>query len=182
MFRTYFWLLEGSLTAFPWVPPSLFNGAARVVHSLAMWPQSWHLKHCRGLEPHLLCVPSCTLFCTCWFTLRGDSTLLLLVIEELQMDSSGLAQASPTIVGAWTGRSVPVCLSSPTTPGPWAIGGTSRVTTLLCPSQSSHQLSYLVPQLFWARGHFGRWSWSHFDFCLLCLTLCPLGYASTNSE
>ena len=63
-------------------------------------------------------------------------------------DGSGLAQASLTIVGAWADRSVPVCLSSPMTPVPWAIGGTNRVTTLLCPSQSSHQPSYLVPQLF----------------------------------
>ena len=30
---------EGHLTAFPQVPPSLFNGAAGVVHSLAIWPQ-----------------------------------------------------------------------------------------------------------------------------------------------
>ena len=34
----------------PLVPPSLFNGFPRVAHSLAIWPQPWHLKHCRVLE------------------------------------------------------------------------------------------------------------------------------------
>ena len=58
---------------------------------------------------------------------------------------SGLTQASLTIVGVWAGRSGSVYLSSPTTSVPWATGGTSRATTLLCPSQSSHQPSYLVP-------------------------------------
>ena len=32
--------------------------------------------------------------------------------------SGGLAQASLTIVGVWADRSVPICLSSPTTPVP----------------------------------------------------------------
>ena len=62
--------------------------------------------------------------------------------------SGGLAQASATIVGGWADRSVPVCPSSPTTPVPWATGGTGRATTLLCPSQGSHQPCYLVYQLF----------------------------------
>ena len=62
--------------------------------------------------------------------------------------SRGLAQASLTIVGVWADRSVPVCPSSPTTPVPWAAGDTGRVTTLLCPSQGSHQPRNLVPQLF----------------------------------
>ena len=62
--------------------------------------------------------------------------------------SGGLAQASPTIVGVWAERGVPICPSSPTTPVPWATGGTDRVTTLLCPSQSGSQPHYLVPQLF----------------------------------
>ena len=34
----------------PLVPLSLFNGFAGVAHSLAIWPQPWHLKHCRALE------------------------------------------------------------------------------------------------------------------------------------
>ena len=62
--------------------------------------------------------------------------------------SRGLAQASLTIVGVRMDRSVPVCLSPPMTPVPWAIGGTSRATTLFCPSQGGHQSCYLVPQLF----------------------------------
>ena len=62
--------------------------------------------------------------------------------------SGGLAQASPTIVGVRMGRSVPVCLSSPKTPVPWATGDTDRVTALFCSSQGSHQPCYLVPQLF----------------------------------
>ena len=48
------------------------------------------------------------------------------------------------------------CLSSPMTPVPWATGGTGRATTLLCPSQGGHLPRYLVPQLFWARGHLCR--------------------------
>ena len=59
--------------------------------------------------------------------------------------SRGLAQASPTIVGVWVDRSVPVCPSSPPTPVPWAAGGTGRVSALLCPSQGSHQPLNLVP-------------------------------------
>ena len=61
--------------------------------------------------------------------------------------SRGLAQASPTIVGVRADRSVPVCLSPPTTPVPWATGGTGRATALFCPSQGGHQPCYLVPQL-----------------------------------
>ena len=46
-----YWLHDaGGLTAFPWFPPSLFNGFVGVAHSLAIWPQSWHLKHCNVLE------------------------------------------------------------------------------------------------------------------------------------
>ena len=59
--------------------------------------------------------------------------------------SGGLAQASPTIVGVRADRSVPVCPSSPTTPVPWATGGTGRATALFCPSQGGHQPCYLVP-------------------------------------
>ena len=59
--------------------------------------------------------------------------------------SEGLAQASPTIVGVWADRSLPVCPSSPTTPVPWAAGGTGRASALLCPSQGSHQSHNLVP-------------------------------------
>ena len=36
----------------------------------------------------------------------------------------GLAQASPTIVGVWADRSLPVHPSSPMTPVPWAAGST----------------------------------------------------------
>ena len=44
--------------------------------------------------------------------------------------SRGLAQASLTIVGVRADRSVPVCLSSPTTPVPWATGALAE--QLLC--------------------------------------------------
>ena len=44
--------------------------------------------------------------------------------------SRGLAQASPTIVGVWADRSVPVCLSSPMTPVPWTTGALAE--RLLC--------------------------------------------------
>ena len=86
-------------TAFPQFPPSLFNVIARVAYSLAIWPQPWHLKHCRALESFA------------FWALGTPPTL----------GSSGyptcsrraairgvLAQASPTIVGAGAGRSIPV--------------------------------------------------------------------------
>ena len=79
-------VVGGGLTAFPWVPPSLFNTLARVGHSLAMCPQPWHLKHCKELESLLLCAPPCTPFCTLIFPLCGDSMPPLLVIEELWME------------------------------------------------------------------------------------------------
>ena len=49
MLGVYWLQLAGGLTTFPQFPPSLFNGFAGVVHSLAIWPQHWHLKHCRVL-------------------------------------------------------------------------------------------------------------------------------------
>ena len=118
MFRTYCWLLEGGLTAFPWVPPSLFNGVARVAHSLAMWPQPWHLKHCRELEPQLLCVPPYTPFCTCWFPLHGDLTPALLVIEELQTEVVWPRPVWPLWELGWTG----VFLSVHPLPRPLCLG------------------------------------------------------------
>ena len=91
------------MTAFPWVPPSLFNGAAGVAHSLAMWPQPWHLKHCRVLEPRVPCVPPCTPFCTCWFPLCGDLTPALLVIEELWAEVVWPRPVQPLWELGWTG-------------------------------------------------------------------------------
>ena len=85
--------------------------------------------------------------------------------------SRGLAQASLTIVGVRADRSVPVCPSSPTTPVPGATWGTSRVTALFCPIQSGHQPHYLVPQLFWARGHLCSCSWPCLDLSFLSFTL-----------
>ena len=49
MLQVYWLWVVGGLTTFPQFPPSLFNGFARVAHSLAIWPQPWHLKHCRAL-------------------------------------------------------------------------------------------------------------------------------------
>ena len=81
MFWIYCTWFEGGLTAFPWVPPSLFNCIAGVAHSQAIWSQPWHLKQCQAP-----CVPPCTLVCMFWFPLRGDSALVLLTMEELQVE------------------------------------------------------------------------------------------------
>ena len=50
MLQVYWLCVVGGLTAFPWFPPSLFNGCNGVAHSWAIWPQPWHLKYCRALE------------------------------------------------------------------------------------------------------------------------------------
>ena len=69
-------------------------------------------------------------------------------IDQGGAASRGLAQASLTIVGVRMDRGVSVCPSPPTTPVPWATWGTSRATTLFCPSQGGNQPRYLDPQLF----------------------------------
>ena len=70
----------GGFDHIPLGPPSLFNGAAGVVHSRAIWPQPWHLKHCQAP-----CVPSCTLVWVFWVPLCGDSALVL-TMEELRVE------------------------------------------------------------------------------------------------
>ena len=54
MLCIYCWLLlAGGLAAFPQFPSSLFNVLAGVAHSLAIWPQPWHLRYWSELEsPH----------------------------------------------------------------------------------------------------------------------------------
>ena len=111
--------------------------------------------------------------CTAWYTVLRIWIPLTwefgtCSISNRRAVSRGLAQASLTTVGVWADRSVLVCPSSPMTPVPWATGGTGKATTLLCPSQSSHQPCYLVSQLFWARGHLCSGSWPHLDFGFLC--------------
>ena len=53
----------GGFDCIPWFPLSLFNGFARVAHSLAIWLQPWHLKHCRVLESCILGIALCTCWC-----------------------------------------------------------------------------------------------------------------------
>ena len=68
-------------------PPSLFNILARVAHSLAMWPQPWHLKHCKVLESLMLWAPPCAPFCARTFPHHWDSVLSLVVAQELWMEA-----------------------------------------------------------------------------------------------
>ena len=171
MFGTYCWLLEGGLTTFPWVPlPCLM--VLPELHT--PWPCG------PTLAPEALQgVGASSTLCTTLYTILHMLISLTWGFNTCPIGNwraasrSGLAQASPTIVGVWVGRSGPVCPSPPMTPVPWAIGGTGRATTLLCPSQGSHQPCYLVPQLFWARGYLSSGSWSHLDFCLFHLAFCP---------
>ena len=71
----------------PLGPPSLFNVLARVTHSLAMWPQPWHLKHWKVLESLVLWAPPCVPFCACIFPLLWQSTLPQVVVEELPTEA-----------------------------------------------------------------------------------------------
>ena len=103
------------LTTFPWVPPSLFNGAAGVAHSLAIWPQPWHLKHCRELGPLAPYVPPCTPLCACWFPLCGDLTPALLVTEELWAEVVWPRPVQPLWEFGWAEVVLSVC------PLPWPL-------------------------------------------------------------
>ena len=118
MLWTYCMLLEQGLTAFPWVPPSLFNILARVAHSLAMWPQPWHLKHCKVLESLVLWAPSCAPYCTHIFPLLWDSVLSLVVVEELQMEAVWPRPVQPL----WELGQTGVFLSTHPLPWPMFLG------------------------------------------------------------
>ena len=50
----------------------------------------------------------------------------------------GLTQASPTVVGAGAGRSIPICLPSPMTPVPGTNWCTSRAIALFCSGEGGH--------------------------------------------
>ena len=83
--------------------------------SLAMWPQPWHLQHCRELEPQAPCVPPCTPFCACWFPLHGDLTPALLVTEELQAEVVWPRPVWPLWEFGWTEVFLSIC------PLPWPL-------------------------------------------------------------
>ena len=69
------------------VPPSLFNGFARVAPSLDIWPQPWHLKHCRALESFaFLGIALGTCECLGTPPTLGSSSYLL-AAEELWVES-----------------------------------------------------------------------------------------------
>ena len=162
MFGTYCTWFEGGLTAFPWVPLPCLTALQELC---TLWPY--------GPNPDTCSIDGFPVYHPVHWSAYFDSPYM--GIQHLFFDnggaaSGGLAQASPTSVGVWADRSVPVCLSSPMTPVPWAAGGTGRVTTLLCPSQGGHQPHYLVLQLFWARGHLCSGSWPHLDLSFLCFT------------
>ena len=118
MLLTYWLLLEGGLTAFPWVPPSWFNVLAGVAHSLAMWPQPWHLKHCNELESLVLWAPPSALFCTHIFPLHWESVLSLFVVEELQMEAVWPRPIWPL----WELGQIGVFLSTHPLPQPLCLG------------------------------------------------------------
>ena len=93
----------------PSVPPSLFNGFNRVVHSLAIWPQPWHLKHCRVLE-------SFTFWALSWvpvgawvFPLPWEAVVTLLAVEELWAVVFWPRPVWPLLELGWTGVFLSVC-------------------------------------------------------------------------
>ena len=99
----------GGLTTFPQFPPSLFNGFNRVVHSLAIWPQPWHLKHCRVLE-------SFTFWALSWvpvgawvFPLPWEAVVTLLAVEELWAVVFWPRPVWPLLELGWTGVFLSVC-------------------------------------------------------------------------
>ena len=109
------WLLSGGLTAFPWVPPSWFNIFPRVAHSLAIWPQHWHLKHCSKLESLVLWVPPCAPFCAHVFPLLGESVLYLPTAEELWAETVWPRSVWPLWELGWVGVLLSAC------PLPWPL-------------------------------------------------------------
>ena len=173
MFRAYCWLLEGGLTAFPWIPSSLFKTLARVVHYLAMWPQPWHLKHCKELESLLLCAPPCTPFCALMFPLCGDSMPSLLVIEELQMEVVWPRPVQPLWELGWNG----VFLFVHPLPWPLCLGLLGALAGWLpCSAMVKAAISLAI----WSPSSFEPEATSvvaadlalTFFFGLFCLTLC----------
>ena len=60
------------------------------------------------------------------------------------MSGGSLTQASPSIVGAGAGRSIPIHLPSSTTPLPGTVQSTSRAIALFCSGQGSHQSHILI--------------------------------------
>ena len=87
MMWIYCWLLlVGGFATSPWFPPSLFNILAGVAHSLAIWPQPWHLKHWSELESFAFSIlpwPSLGLWV---FPLPWGTVPTLLEAEELQAE------------------------------------------------------------------------------------------------
>ena len=115
MLCIYCVLVEGGLTTFPQVPPSLFNIFAGVAHSLAMWPQPWHLKHWKLLESLMPGAPACVPVCAHIFPLLWKSALSLVVAEELRMEAVWPRPVQPLWELGWTGVFLSTC------PLPWPL-------------------------------------------------------------
>ena len=185
----------------PSVPPSLFNGFAGVAHSLAIWPQPWHLKHCTALESFALwALPWAPVDAWVLHPTLGSSGYP--TCSRGAASGGVLAQASLTNVGAGADRSIPLHLSSPMMPVPGTIWSASRAEcpVLLClewpltwqfghPALLSHlslqweQMTMLLPfllhplscsQLFWLLPLAGSmWSQGyHADTLLSLLYAC----------
>ena len=68
------------------VPPSLFNCFAGVVHTLAIWPQPWHLKHCRALESFMFWALPWAPASAWVLPLLWEAVATLLAAEELPVE------------------------------------------------------------------------------------------------
>ena len=110
-------------------PQSLFNSFAGVAHSLAIWPQPWHLKHSRVLKSFAFwALPWAPVECLGTPPTLGSSGYP--TCNRRAASSGVLAQASTTFMGAGANRSIPVCLPSLMIPVPGTIWSTSRASAL----------------------------------------------------
>ena len=109
MLPVYWLLLVGSLTAFHWVHPSLFNVLAGVAHSLAMWPELWHLKHCSELGSPVFWALSWVPFGVWVLPLPWGTAFTWLATEELQVEVVWPRPVHPLWELGWVGLFLSVC-------------------------------------------------------------------------
>ena len=137
--------MEGWAT-FPWFPPDWFKAVAGVGHSLAIWPQSWHLKHWRELGFLLLAVPSCLALVPWVF---GPWLLLMVVSVPWPVGVLQFRAVCPRLPGhywSW-GNQVYPCLPIPSHDlSLWSCLGHWPGCCPPCPGQGSHQFGNLLPQ------------------------------------
>ena len=110
----WLWVVAG-WTTFPWFPSSLFNGFARVAHSLAIWPQPWHLKHCRVLESFTFWVLPWAPVGAWVLPLLWEAVATLLAAEELWAEVFWPRPVWPLWELGWAGVFLSIC------PLPWPL-------------------------------------------------------------